>query len=1191
MGGGSALAEKDLAGRSLGGYRIENRIGKGGGGTVYRAHSEAGGPAGPAGAVIALKVFHPELLEDENVFKRFQREAELGMKIRHPNVVETYQTGAVELDGSLHHFIAMELIEGETLREMLTELGTVPEDLLYSIGDQFLAALSAIHAEGMIHRDVKPENIVVTSKHELKLMDLGVARLQQEGRDLTRAGEFVGSRAYASPEQFMDQDHVGPPADIYAFGVLLYEMSTGVNPYDISDLGTLLSRKMRGQVRRPKVVNRDLDPFLDDVIQVCLQSEPSARFATCNELREILAQREASEWWTQRTRGEAYPAATRALRRLRPPRDAPLSGRSSELERLHQAFERAAGGHATLALVAGSAGVGKSRLVHDFCEELVAPEGPILLVGRCAPSAALAHHPFREAIEDYSPARAAELSGDFVPAFTALLKKLAAQRPVLLVLEDFQHADPESTLLLEHLARSLDDQPVLLAVTWRPDDLDEGSSLQAALMPREGWAAVELEPLTRDAAEQLLAALLVHPRTVRSLAWPAYKTSGGNPRFLLEVVAHLKETGALVAEDGGWINARPVREVALPTDTRDLLAIRVRGLDDELRATIDAAAVLGDEFDASLLAAASGQKRIRLLKKLALLERKHRLLVSSGKNAFRFASHGLQRVIYDAIDREERKRIHSVSADALREQDEEMIGPRAQLWVRHMMRAERLSEASEQITVAIEHAATHDHGAEAVGFLEELLVALDPDDLRLRFDTSMLLAALHGPLGHLDDQRRALARAAGEAEGMSEPGPLARVQAAFAGVSVRSGNHDRAEAEAMQGLMLAGRAKDAECEAQCLHMLGVIAARRGDFARAADYLRDALGIRRAVGDRRGEASTLVRLGAIMPEIGEGDTALETKRAALEILQEIGDRRGEGATLSNVGNALVDADRIQEALVCYEQSVRIAREFGDLPSEAAALHNIARVLTIENRIDEAKETFERALDIFRQIGDPSGEAEVLDELGSAVATFGDREEAVRCLESAREAAVRHGEFPLLARVLRHLGTLRHEAGEREEGWQLFERALGLARHQTRSAILADMGAAAEREGDFDRAADLLQESLKGAEGRRRTILSLCRLARAHHHAGRTDEAVSCAHRAEQVIEGEHAVVPHHGPEVYYSLGTVLSDEARGAEYLRRANDLLGERTRAIRSVIYRDHYLTMRWPNREIIEETRRLVEG
>ena len=147
IGGGSALAEKDLTGQSLGGYRIEQRIGKGGGGTVYRAVAEADGPAGEAGAVIALKVFHPELLEDENVFQRFRREAELGMAIRHPNVVETYQTGEIDLDGTVYHFIAMELIEGETLREMLTELGTLPEDLLYSVSDQFLDALSPrVHA-------------------------------------------------------------------------------------------------------------------------------------------------------------------------------------------------------------------------------------------------------------------------------------------------------------------------------------------------------------------------------------------------------------------------------------------------------------------------------------------------------------------------------------------------------------------------------------------------------------------------------------------------------------------------------------------------------------------------------------------------------------------------------------------------------------------------------------------------------------------------------------------------------------------------------------------------------------------------------------------------------------------------------------------------------------------------------------
>ncbi|MEM8882751.1 MAG: tetratricopeptide repeat protein [Planctomycetota bacterium] len=1189
LGGGACVVERDLSGTTLAGYRIEDRVGKGGGGTVYRAFE------GGNGRLVALKVFHPELLDDDNVFRRFQREAELGMKIQHPHVVQTYATGSEEVDGVLLHWIAMEFIEGETLRDTVTELGSLPEELLYQISDQFLDALSAVHAEGMIHRDVKPENIVLTPAHDIKLMDLGVARLQQEGRDLTRAGEFVGSLAYAAPEQFLDQDHVGPRADLYAFGVLLYEMSTGHNPYDIADLGQLLARKMRGQVRRPKVVNRNLDPFLDEVILTCLQGEPDARFADCDELRRVLRERETGAWWQQRIEGDSYPAANRALRALRPPREADLAGRAAEMERLHAAYERATGGKATAVSLRGAAGIGKTRLAHDFMEELVAPEGPVLLAGRCPDSGALAYHPFREALRHYFGGRdqahervAALLpdqersaqnllsclfdeGADFVvdeviPAVTTIVRKLAADRPVVVLLEDLQRADGETLTLLEHLLRTLDTEPVLVAVTARDEDVEPGSDVEEALAnlaQREGAQAIELGPLDEEAGDALLTELLVHGRTVRALAYPVLRTSGGNPRFLLEVLAHLKETGALTPQEDGFINAHPVREVALPADARDLIAIRVRGLDEDLRELIDAAAVIGPAFDASLLGQVTGQRKIRLLKKLALLERKHRLIESAGKNRFRFASYGLQNVLYDAIDRDRRKLLHAECADAIAEDEEKM---RAQVWVRHLMRAGRIDEAGDQTAVAIEHAAMHDHGSEAVAFLDEVLVALPEDAQQLRFDTSMLLAALHGSLGNLDDQRRALARAAGEAEGMGEAGPLARVQAACSASSCKVGSYDRAESEAMKGLMLAGKAKDVECEAQCLHLLGLIAARRGEFARAADYLRDALEIRRSVGDRKGEASTLVRLGAIMSEIGEADQALETKRGALDILREIGDRRGEGAALNNVGNSLVDNDRIQEALICYEQSVKIARAFGDLPAEAAALHNVARVLTIEARIEDAQTHFERALDIFREIEDASGEAEVLDELGSAIATFGDRQRAATYLESAREAAVRHGEFPLLARVLRHLGTLRHEAGDREVAWQHFERALGLARHKTKSAILADMGAAAEREGDYERAVDLLQQSLTGADGRRRTIISLCRLARAHHQAGHREEAIACAHRAEEVIEGEHAVVPHHGPEVYYSLGTVLAAEPRGREYLQRANDLLGERTRAIRSVI-------------------------
>jgi tetratricopeptide (TPR) repeat protein len=547
-------------------------------------------------------------------------------------------------------------------------------------------------------------------------------------------------------------------------------------------------------------------------------------------------------------------------------------------------------------------------------------------------------------------------------------------------------------------------------------------------------------------------------------------------------------------------------------------------------------------------------------------------------------------VVYEGTPEARRAELHSLCADAIREAEGELAGARAYEWVRHLLLAGRLADAGEHAAAAVEWVATHYHAADGIVFLERLVSALGEEEARLRFDARMRLAGLHRLLGRAREQRETLARAADEATALGDPGPRARVQAALAAASWEAGEYEQAEAQAKEGLALAEQGGDLGCKAQCLHTLGAVAYRRGDHPGSVDHWREALDIRRAIGDRRGEAVTLLRMGTVMPDVGHADRALETKQKALEILREIGDRRGEGAALNNVGNALVEAERIHEALVCYEQSIKIARALGDLPAEAAALYNQARVFSIEARVEEAKETFTRALDIYREIGDPSGEAGVLDELGATVAAYGDRAEALSCLEAARDAAERNGEQGLLARVLRHLANLHHETGAREEAWKLYERALDLARTRTRSALLADMGNAAEREGDHDRATELLKESLAGAERGSRLLRSLCCLARAHQGAGRVEEARRCAQRAVDMIEGDQPVAPHHGPEIYYSLGTVLAGEARGRGYLEQASELLRERTRSIRSVVYREHYLTTRWPNREILEEARRLVD-
>ncbi len=191
-----------MQGKQLGPYRLLSELGAGGMGTVHLAEVAEAVAGLEPGQKVAVKVVHPHLLASPGFFKRFMREAELGRKVVHENVVRTFDVDATELEDKAVHYMVMEYVEGKSLRELLKDLGTVPETLLREIALQTSAGLAAIHAAGIVHRDLKPENVLITDDHEIRIMDLGVAKLQEASIAITREGQFAGSVLYAAPEQF-----------------------------------------------------------------------------------------------------------------------------------------------------------------------------------------------------------------------------------------------------------------------------------------------------------------------------------------------------------------------------------------------------------------------------------------------------------------------------------------------------------------------------------------------------------------------------------------------------------------------------------------------------------------------------------------------------------------------------------------------------------------------------------------------------------------------------------------------------------------------------------------------------------------------------------------------------------------------------------------------------------------------------
>lgn len=217
------MAQENLSGRTIGSYRLLERIGEGGTAIVYRAENQDG-------AACAVKILKERLRNDKNSVQRFLREAEYGSRVKHDGVVRTYDFG--EIDGL--YYLALEWANGIPLSDFLTKTKTVSIDLTAKIVEQLAGALEAAHAVGIIHRDLKPENIIYDPEtHVAKLLDFGIARDAQmdPAQRLTRTGFFVGTLQYVAPEA-LSGELVGPSADIYSLATITYNMLTGQHPFD-----------------------------------------------------------------------------------------------------------------------------------------------------------------------------------------------------------------------------------------------------------------------------------------------------------------------------------------------------------------------------------------------------------------------------------------------------------------------------------------------------------------------------------------------------------------------------------------------------------------------------------------------------------------------------------------------------------------------------------------------------------------------------------------------------------------------------------------------------------------------------------------------------------------------------------------------------------------------------------------------
>jgi predicted ATPase len=633
------------------GYEVVGLLGRGGMGVVYTARQLS------LDRNVALKFLPGECARYPAWLERFRREALTASALNHPHICTIYDSG--ECAG--RPFLSMELVEGRTLAALVRDRPAI-DDLARLIG-QAARALAAAHAAGVVHRDIKPQNVMVRPDGIVKVLDFGLARrlsadAAADPAPGTDPGTRVGTVSYMSPEQTRGEP-ADTASDIFSLGIVLYELATGQHPF-AAFTEAAIAQAIIEQRPLPIVrLNPEAPAALDVLVQHMLVKDPRLR-PTAAEVDAELAELSGKKNGGQPSGLRHCPARLVTV------------GREAEGAALRSGFESAAAGRGLFVCVTGEPGLGKTTLVEDFVNELAAGDRPHSLArGRCSERLAgtEAYLPFLEALDSLiqgtGGSAVAQMMKLVAPSWYVQLVPLAAEdtalarvlqeakvasqerrkrelgvlldevsrrRPLVIFLDDVHWADPSSVDLLAYLGTRCAGLSLLLVLTYRPSDLALSrhpfGPVKLDLQGRGVCREIALPFLKREDFDRYLALAFAGHAFPPELASVLHARTEGNPLFMVDLLRYLRDRGAIVQEQGHWVLVRAVPDLLgeLPESVRGMIQRKADQLSAADRHLLMAASVQGPEFDSAVVAQVLGREPADVEERLDVLGRVHHLV-------------------------------------------------------------------------------------------------------------------------------------------------------------------------------------------------------------------------------------------------------------------------------------------------------------------------------------------------------------------------------------------------------------------------------------------------------------------------------------------------------------------------------------------------------------------------------------
>ena len=1039
-------------------YRVVRFIARGGMGEVYEVEDLE------LRERVALKTVRPEVAHDETAIERFRREIQLSRRVTHPNVCRIFDVSHHRPEGSAGGviFLTMELLPGETLAERLRRTGPLPPDAALPIVRQISDALHAAHQVGVVHRDLKPGNVIlVEGRGGLRAVvtDFGLARREKSedprGITLTGAAGVVGTPAYLAPEQ-IEAKECTPAVDIYALGIVLYEMLTGTVPFlGDSALSTAVKR-LQEAPPSPRVHVPGLAANWEAAILRCLARDPAARFATAPDLVAALA-------------NPRVPAAAPAPQVMVPPSSpAVIPALPAPRPRRHRLQ---IGLFVALVLVAVA--VGSVRFLQWRARQMEPQQRLALLTERVTPRRSVAVLGFKDltrtAGTEWLSVGLAEMLSTELGAggkLRIVAGENVARAKVELGLEESESLARDTLLRLRTL---LGTDAVILG-SYAVVDGPTGRMIRLDLRLQDATRGDTTARVAETASEAELFALVGRAGEKLRRELGVDESAGKGARVSLAAnpaAARLYAEGLQKLRLFDPVGARDLLARAVAADPRNALAHSglsaawaALGWDgkarDEAKAALDLAGGLPEE------------------EKLLIQGRYFETIQDWGQaveiywNLFSLfpddLDHGLRLAAAQiAAGRAEEaldtaQALRSLPAPA--NQD-----PRIDL--SEAAAAGARADFKRQQTAAVR--ASERGTAQGSPLLVAQARLLECRALRNLGQAKQALAAC-------EEGRRLYANAgdrAGVAESLTHAANVLYDRGDFPGAS---GLYEQALAT-YQDLGNRGG------EAGALNNIAVVLKSQGDLDRARQLYEQVLAISREIGSRGGEAFALNNLAGVLLRRGELDKAEDLFTQSLAIRREQGDRSGEAYALDNLGVVLRKRGHLPDARRRHEESLRIRQETGQKIGEVASLNNLGTVLLEQGELEAARRNFHTSLALCRETGNRSASAYALFGLGEVLARGGDLEGARKRHDAALTLRTTLGEKGTAAESRLALASLLLDSGEAERAERLARTAAAeLARQgnaDTQALALSTAALAAAARGDaagarqtIDRATTLL-----------------------------------------------------------------------------------------------------------------------